>query len=70
MRSEREGDRLSGEDGRPKPDAIPDHIVGPDRTLMHAFNLWITPEVRRREAAGLLAYTALRSRLARFSDDP
>ena len=54
MRSEREGDGLSGEDGRPKPDAIPDHIVGPDRTLMHAFNLWITPEVRRREAAGLL----------------
>jgi hypothetical protein len=54
MRSEREGDRLSGEDGRPKPGAIPDHIVGPDRTLMHAFNLWITPEVRRREAAGLL----------------
>jgi hypothetical protein len=43
--------------GRPSlciADAILDHIVGPDRTLMHAFNLWITPEVRRREAAGLL----------------
>jgi HEPN domain-containing protein len=35
-----------------EPETIPDHIVGPERTLMHAFNLWITPEVKRRAAAG------------------
>lgn len=33
---------------------IPDHIVGPERTLLQAFNLWFNPETERRIAAGTL----------------
>ncbi|TFV75307.1 HEPN domain-containing protein [Bradyrhizobium frederickii] len=33
---------------------IPDHVFGPERTLLQAFNLWFNPEVHRRVTAGTL----------------
>lgn len=33
---------------------IPDDVLGPQRTLLDTFNLWINPEVHRRAQAGSL----------------
>jgi uncharacterized protein (UPF0332 family) len=35
-------------------DVIPDDVTGPDRTFQQMFNLFFDPEIRRRQAAGLL----------------
>jgi hypothetical protein len=35
-------------------DVIPDDVVGPERTFRQMFNLFFTPEIERRQAAGLL----------------
>jgi hypothetical protein len=39
----------------PEIDVIPDDVIGPERTLRQMFNLFFTPEIERRRAAGLLA---------------
>jgi hypothetical protein len=35
-------------------DVIPDDVIGPERTFRQMFNLFFTPEIERRQAAGLL----------------
>lgn len=45
---------MSDEDEGPLQYDIPDDVLGPERTLLHAFNLWINPEVHRRAKAGLI----------------
>jgi hypothetical protein len=44
-----------GDEKSPEVDVIPDDVVGPERTLRQMFNLFFTPEIERRKAAGLLA---------------
>jgi hypothetical protein len=41
-------------DETPSVEVIPDDVVGPERTFRQMFNLFFTPEIERRQAAGLL----------------
>jgi uncharacterized protein (UPF0332 family) len=39
---------MSGEEKQDSPPGIPDEIVGPERTLLQMFRLYVEPEVKRR----------------------